>query len=263
MWKKLWKSSFHNLDLAENDRRVFHMRGKPCGKLGNNAFLKDKKVLYMDYQGNYFSEDHDENESKVYKVVKGTFKWTMYGLSFLVYAILFFVLIVNRDSDIIETNYLHEISGYEYIDTDKTELIRINTREFMNDDGSIQLHNIDYHEQESLIEIGVKFNANKHTSGEGENTIRCELYDSEGNRYELKNEVFDEGGRYGFMRVAFRGTNIDLDSNDLRYDEDSPTKTRTNVSYKLDIIRVSDNETLHTFEVYNNKTTFNKTDYND
>ena len=60
----------------------------------------------MDYQGNYFPEDEDERRSVTYKRVKGFFKWTMYGISFVVYALLFYFIFVNRDPALLEKNYM-------------------------------------------------------------------------------------------------------------------------------------------------------------
>ncbi len=216
----------------------------------------------MDYQGNYFPEDHDERESKIYRVVKGIFKWTMYGISFLIYGIIFVTLFLNRDSKILEKNYLTEISGFENIDTENIQLYKINARIFMNEDGSLELSNINYSQDYGTIEIGVKFNGKKLTNGDKGDCLNYRLYDSNGTEYELAYLKSDSRGRYGFSRVCFQGLNIDLDSNDIRYDVDSE-KPRTNVLYKLDVTRKSDGELLYSFDLYDNKATFSKTDYND
>lgn len=257
----------------------------------------------MDYQGNYFPEEQDENESKVYRNVKRIFKWTMYGISFLVYGILVFILVINSDSDIIETNYMTDINELENVNTDDIELYRINTRVFMNDLGSLQLYNVDYAPKYGLIEIGVKFNVNKllnadHdervdaflnsnesydtgldyfiSSGEDyENSITYLLTDSNGNTYKMVNKVNDSGGKYGFARICFEGVNFDLKSNDLRYNgalvnaatpvtvDTSQLWERTEVEYKLTVINALNNETLHEFVLYDNATVFNSTDYED
>lgn len=218
----------------------------------------------MDYQGNYFPEDRDERESKVYRTVKGIFKWTMYGISFVIYAIIFYMLIVNSDSDILETNYMiSEIAQLENEDPDDMELYRINAKVFMNEVGSLQLYNVDYSDEYGLLEMGIKFNAKKLTNNERGDCLSYKLYDSEGNVYPLEYVKTDSGGRYGFTRICFTGIDIDLDSNDLRYDAATSNAPRTDISYKLDVYRKSDNELLFTFDVYDNTVTFTRTDYDD
>ena len=225
----------------------------------------------MDYQGNYFPEEHDENESKVYRTVKGTFKWTMYGISFVIYAIIIYLMIANKDSKILEKNYMPDNS----IDTDEVELYRINTKVFMNEDGSLQLFNVDYYDEYGFVEIGVKFNAKKLTEKNYGDCLDYVLTDSNGNTYNLVNKVLDSGGRYGFMRICFEGVEIDLESNDLRYNNalsasfKPPVASagekfiRSEVSYNLAIYRKSDGELLYDFKLYDNTVTFNRTDFND
>ena len=58
----------------------------------------------MDYQGNYFPDDHDENESVIYRRVKKFFKKLMYGTSVLVYIFIFYMIFRNGDSKILEKN---------------------------------------------------------------------------------------------------------------------------------------------------------------
>ncbi|MBQ3231150.1 MAG: hypothetical protein IJB49_09065 [Clostridia bacterium] len=229
----------------------------------------------MDYQGNYFPEEHDENESKIYRTVKGIFKWTMYGISFVLYGVIFFLLFINRDSKILERNYMAEIEGYADVENENGEFYGINTKDFMNYDGSIQLFHVDYSKTHSLLEIGVKFNADKiANSGIADSDIEVPkeeratqlayiLTDSNGNVYDLEHKVDDYGGRYGFARITFSGVDIDLDSNNLRYDSDSPTDARTGVSYSLSVYRCSDGELMNTFKIYDNAVTFQKSEYND
>lgn len=229
----------------------------------------------MDYQGNYFPEDQDENESKIYRNVKRVFKWSMYGLSFVVYAILIFLLFVNRDSDILETNYMAELSGMSEVDTNDIELYRINTRVFMNELGSLQLYSVDYAPEYGLLEIGVKFNAKKLTNDDHGDCLDYVLTDSNGTTYKLVNKVTDSGGRYGFSRLCFEGLNFDLKSNDLRYNsalikaatpattDDSKLWKRSEVKYSFKIYRKADGELLYDFLLYDNTTVFNSTDYED
>ncbi len=225
----------------------------------------------MDYQGNYFPEERDENESKIYRTVKGIFKWTMYGISFILYAIIIYLMFANRDSKILERNYmLNDVSN-----ADETQIYQINTRVFMNEDGSLQLYNVNYYEEYNYAEIGVKFNAKKLTDGDYDDCIDYVLSDSNGNTYDLVNKVTDKGGRYGFARICFEDFKIDLNSNDLRYNhalegsvrpavtEDKQNYERTETTYELSVYRKSDGELLYKFRLYDNSVTFNSTEYND
>ncbi len=230
----------------------------------------------MDYQGNYFPDDVDERESKTYKVVKGIFKWTMYAISFVIYIIVFIILIVNRDSKILEKNYIADVSQLESVEEENIKLYRIHCPTFMNDKGSLQIFNVDYADDYGIIEMGIKFNPknlitenqqdyfkNEVKSMEDyDGFIEYRLTDSEGNEYPIVNKVTDKNGRYGFARICFSGLDIDLDSNDLRYEKESNVN-RTNVTYYLTITRTIDKEELFVFEVYNNKITFSSTEYED
>lgn len=227
----------------------------------------------MDYQGNYFPEEHDENESKIYRNVKRVFKWTMYGISFVIYAVLMYLLFVNRDSDILETNYMEEVLSENEIDGDDIELYRINTRVFMNELGSLQIFNVDYAPEHGLIEIGVKFNAKKLTNEDYGDCLEYVLTDNTGRSYKLVNKVTDSGGRYGFSRLCYEGIEIDLKSNDLRYNEalnkavspalipESELWQRSNIEYSFAIYRKKDGELLYDFLLYDNSTVFNSTEY--
>jgi hypothetical protein len=187
----------------------------------------------------------------------------MYGISFLLYIIFFVVIVINRDSYILEKNYMNELPEFENVDTKDIELYRINSRVFMTDDGSIQLHNIDYSEEYGILEIGIKYNANKDTVTKGErgDAIEYVLTDSNGNRYSRVKHVIDSAGRYEFARICFSGIDIDLDQNDLRQEGDN--QYGKGKLYQLTLYRKSDGHKLHTFDIYDNSVTFYKTEFND
>lgn len=229
----------------------------------------------MDYQGNYFPNEQDENESKVYRTVKGIFKWTMYGISFVIYGIILFLMFINRDSKILEKNCFADLNEFKNTDPDDIELFDINTRIFMNNDGSLQVHNVDYSNEYGILEIGVKFNAKKITNGIYDDSLKFILKDSNGNNYELVNKVSDSGGRYGFERLTFKGVTLPLDSNDLRfnnalYGASKPALTvnnaevlRDKTSFTLYVFKTANDELIHEFVIYDISVTFNHTEYND
>lgn len=229
----------------------------------------------MDYQGNYFPDEHDENESITYRRIKGFFKWTMYGISFLIYAIIIVTLIANRNSSILETNYWAKLTGVDGFDTDEAVMYRINTKDFMEEYGALQLHNVDYSDEYGILEVGVKFNAKKLTNGDYTHDTKYVLTDSNGNTYSLANVETDGRGRYGFARLSFTGVDIDLDSNDLIYNkalvgsiqpalpDESIKNDRSSVTFILSVYRVSDGELLYDFDLYDNTVTFTEADYNE
>ncbi len=243
----------------------------------------------MDYQGNYFPEDEDERSSVTYKRVKGVFKWAMYGISFVVYALLFYLIFVNRDRPLLEKNYMHAVDGYTDVDFSAAELLRINPREFMNEDGSLQVYNVDYAPEAGLLELGVRFNANKITGGDKGDVLEYRLEDSDGNVYKAVHKVTDSGGRDWCARVCFEGLKIDLSSNDLEIEKllsaqareatkEDPRDYReyleqlksgyaraSDRKYTLKVYFASeDNEKqpIHEFIIYDNQAVFYKTDYN-
>ena len=227
----------------------------------------------MDYQGNYFPDEHDENESVTYRRVKGFFKWTLYGISFLIYAIVIVTLILNRDNKILKKNYWATLHADEEINLKTVEMYHINTKDFMEEYGTLQLHNVDYTPEYGYLEIGVKFNAKKLTSGDYTENVTYVLTDNNGNTYVAKNIVKDGRGRYGFARICFSDVKLDLDSNDLNYNmaligsilpalpDDSINKERSDVRYTLSVYRISDGELLYDFDVYDNSVTYTKTEY--
>ena len=56
----------------------------------------------MDYEGKYFPDEDDGRQSKTGKTVKKIFKYLIYGISFLVYAILIYRIIATSDLDLVE-----------------------------------------------------------------------------------------------------------------------------------------------------------------
>lgn len=56
----------------------------------------------MDYEGKYFPDEDDGRQSKSGKIVKKIFKYLIYGISFLVYAILIYRIIATSDLDLVE-----------------------------------------------------------------------------------------------------------------------------------------------------------------
>ncbi|MBQ0109114.1 MAG: hypothetical protein KBS44_02395 [Clostridiales bacterium] len=224
----------------------------------------------MDYQGFYFPEDHDEHESKIYRVVKGIFKCALYGISFLIYAVLLFMLAVNRDSIILTSNYMKDTAIMSGVDTDTVAMRHLYTKEYMNADedgtyiGSIQLFDVDHATDYGILELGVKYNVNKLTAGIKDDILEYSLIGPDGKEHQIVNRVFTsspKGGRYSFVRLCFSDVEIDYDSNGMVYDNVSQ---RTDNTYTLNVYDTNANgrgKLLDSFIVYDNETNFETTKY--
>lgn len=216
----------------------------------------------MDYQGNYFPEDRDERESKIYRRVKGAFKWTMYGISFLIYIIIFYVIFSNRDSKILDDMYFTpSVVQQAEEQGDDFRFFCINASDFMNYDGTVQLYHIYYAEDCDTIEIGVKVNTKKLTDGDSDG-LRFVLSDSNGNTFEPANIVTDAHGKYAFARVCFENVDLKLDLNDLRYERpEGQEDKRENTIWYFSIKHTEKDTSLETLTIYKNNTVFTKADF--
>lgn len=196
----------------------------------------------MDYQGNYFPEEHDERESKTYRVVKGVFKWTMYGLSFIVYAIIFFMIFSSCDSKIISRNYYGNY--VENFDAGSDTLYRLNTEEFMNYDGSVQLSDIDCSEKYGFLEVGVKLNARKQLDGDKDEPFEAVLTDNFGNTFALAGVQRDTNLRYSFARFTFADVQLDFSEHENGEPSDDYGRYLTLTIYR------ADGDVIDSFTVY-------------
>lgn len=169
----------------------------------------------MDYEGKYFpDEDEDEKEqSKGGKIFKKTIRYIVYGISFLVYAIFIYRIIVSSDLDLIEQMiFTAETRSAAAEQGDGFELYDVFPHEFMNEDGSIQISDCYYAAGCSQYELGIKYN-NRLTGGSSEEELFYTLTDSEGNEYELVSRVRDIKDKYVYERICFEGMTFDLDMN--------------------------------------------------
>jgi hypothetical protein len=169
---------------------------------------------------------------------------------------------------------MHNLDYVSEADIDEIEIYRINTKIFMNDDGSLQVHNIDYSDKYGVLEIGIKYNAKKLTEEKYFDALEFVLEDTNGKKYTLVNSTTEKGGRYSFSRICFEDVHFSLDSNDLRFNNklygaaypavlvQKSEILRDKNKFKLSVYRKSDNELIFEFDIYDNSTTFQKVDYN-
>ncbi|MDD4422424.1 MAG: hypothetical protein PHD46_05255 [Eubacteriales bacterium] len=170
----------------------------------------------MDFNKNYDETDEElyPRESKTHRTVRYIFRYTLYGISFLIWGIIMYLLFSTKEpgmfDDMIFTSETHAAAKK---DPDAFTVYNIQPRTDMNYFGSIQLHNIYYADTVDQIEIGVMFNLDKITGGKTENALVYILKDSKNNYYDMVNLVSDSNSRYGYLRVCFENVSIDLEKN--------------------------------------------------
>lgn len=171
--------------------------------------------MAMDYKG-YDDEEELENpwNTEGTKRVKRIFKIILYSISFIVYAAVFFVIFSSCEPGMFDKMFFTEKTRqYARQNPDSIKVYKLQPKDFMNDDGSIELANIYYAKNTEELEVGVKFNFKKLTSGKVEGALVYILADSNGNFYTSVSEVYDSNRKYGYARVTFGSVKIDLTQN--------------------------------------------------
>lgn len=181
----------------------------------------------MDYEGKYFPDEPNENESKKTRIAKRVFKCIFYGAVIAVYIACFAALLSGCESKVWKTVLLSESANEIYsADKDGFELYKINPADFMSYDGSIEIAGVVYSPTVNEFELGIKFNKKLATVSEdasAENTdigseytdfpFEYTISDNAGNTYALSARESDSKGRYRYERLRFDGIKIDLDKN--------------------------------------------------
>ena len=173
----------------------------------------------MDYKGNYFKDDDEEqdypHQSKAGKRIKLIFKIFIYSVSFLIYAVVLFMIFSSCEPKMINSMYFSDQAReMAQNDTEAFEVYKLQPSDFMNYDGSLQLKSIYYADKAKELEVGVQFNLKKITDGKVEDALVFILTDSEGNYYPAVNMVYDSNRKYGYARVSFKVDTIDIEQND-------------------------------------------------
>jgi hypothetical protein len=173
----------------------------------------------MDYKGynDIDEEELDPNnpwDTASVKRVKRIFKILFYSISFIIYAALFFVIFTSCDPGMFDKMFFTEKTrSMAQQSPDTFKVYKVQTKDFMNYDGSVELANIYYAKDSEELEVGVKFNLKKLTNGKIEDALIFILKDSNGNYYTTVNEVYDSNRKYGYARVTFSSVKLDLQQN--------------------------------------------------
>ena len=178
--------------------------------------------MRMDYKG-YDEEEELENpwNTEGTRRIKRIFKAIFYSISFVVYAVLFFIFFTSCEPGMFDKMFFTEKTReFARQNPEAIQIYKIRPKDFMNYDGSIELAHIYYAKNTEELEVGVKYNLKKLTDGKVEGALVYILEDSDGNFYTTVSEVYDSNRRYGYARVTFSSVNIDLTQNSYyKYNE--------------------------------------------
>jgi len=167
----------------------------------------------MDYEGNLFPDEEEEELPRSKRIRKKAVRYFFYSIIILVYLVAFWFIFTNCDSDIYE-EYDFSPSARELYekDPDNFKVYEIFPPSWMNYDGSVQIAGTAYAEAAGELEFCIKYNKNLLTNDKGE-TPEFSLVDTYGKVYKLCNTIEDNEGRYRFLRVSFSGVKLDLQDN--------------------------------------------------
>ena len=174
----------------------------------------------MDYEGKYFPDEDDGRQSKTGKTVKKIFKYLIYGISFLVYAILIYRIIATSDLDLVEQMiFTSETRAEAERLGDDFDLYYVFPETFMNNDATIQIKNCYYAAAQGEYELGTRYSS-EITGDNMETELLYTLTDSRDNEYPLVNRVRDTKDKYVFERLCFSNVAFDLSENVTNRGED-------------------------------------------
>ncbi|PKM63291.1 MAG: hypothetical protein CVU97_00920 [Firmicutes bacterium HGW-Firmicutes-21] len=172
----------------------------------------------MDYKGNQFEDDDEDegypNKSKTGKRVKKIFKYLMYSISFLIYAVVLFSIFSTCDPGMItKMHFSDQAREMAERNPDNFVVYSVKPAKFMDYYGTVQLKSIYYAETANEFEIGIQFNLQKISDGKVDDALVFVLTDNEGNYYPVVNIVTGSNRKYGYARVSFGGVSLALEEN--------------------------------------------------
>lgn len=158
-----------------------------------------------------YGEARDERESKTFRLLKNILKWTVYGLSALVWILILFTVFSTRESKIYEQMLFTEATEEHAKQTEEYRVHQVYIQDFMNDSGDIALssNSCYYAPETGELTVGIRYNK-KLTGSDTTDSILYVLKDQDGNEYPAVIMDEDEIGRYGYARVCFTGLSLPL-----------------------------------------------------
>lgn len=168
----------------------------------------------MDYKGNYFPDDDEQQESTVMppskagKAVKKAFKIALYAIAAFVYIILFWRIFTACDPDM----YTHVYFSDKTASAEGVTVYRVQPPQFMGYYGRVQLDGNVYVGETNELELGVKVNLDGTEYGDKDRLVYI-LRDSHGTEYGITAFHDELKGKYYYARVCFGDVKLALDDN--------------------------------------------------
>jgi hypothetical protein len=220
----------------------------------------------MDYRGDYFSDDENEGLSEKAIKRKRIRRIIFYGFVFILYLIVFIRFARSCDADLIKELHFSDEARQLY-ESDKQNFVvyKINTQEFMNYDGTLQLKNIVCAETAGEFEIGVKYREPNEKKDSEEFSLVYELTDNLGTKYEICNRVSEKKNGYVYERISFKRVKLDFQYNllnrsdkDKIYDDYVDEDSERNRKLILNVSDPSIGYEEEPMIIYDNSTTYQK-----
>lgn len=170
----------------------------------------------MDFN-NYDNDSEEElypNQTKTGKIIKYTFRYILYGISLLVWVLIFYLVFSSKDPGMFKKMYFSENTRQEAKkDPGSFEIYAVQPFKYMNETGTIEYDNIYYSTKTKELEVGVQFNLKHITGGKVNDALAFVLTDSNGKCYKAVNIVTDSNSKYGYAKVTFAEVAFELDKN--------------------------------------------------
>jgi|GEM_PF-1325761 len=194
-----------------------------------------------------YDEVRDERESRTFRLIKNILKWSVYGLSALVWVLILITVFSTRDSKIYDRMMFTEATEQVAEQTDDYRVHQIYIADYMTDKENTKMvalsaSNCYYAAETGELSVGIKYNKSLTGSDETD-SIRYVLTDQDGNEYPAV--VMDEDviGRFGYARICFTGLSLPLEVQNDRSTQTGDGK----FVLTLTLYRVKDGAFLSTY----------------
>ncbi len=164
-----------------------------------------------------YDEVHDERESKVFRLIKNILKWTVCGLSALVWVLILVTVFSTRESKVFEKMLFTEATEQVAKQTDDYRVHQVYIQDYMTDKENTKLVALSssdcyYAAETGELSVGIKYNKTLV----GDDSVLYVLKDQDGNEYPAVVLDEDEIGRFAYARVCFTGLSLPLEEIDGR-----------------------------------------------
>lgn len=164
-----------------------------------------------------YDEVRDERESKTFRLIKNIFKWTVCGLSALVWILILVTAFSTRESKIFEEMMFTDATEQVAARTDDYRVHQIYIQDYMTDKENTKLIALSssdcyYAPETGELSLGIQYNKTLVGSG----SVSYVLKDQDGNEFPAVVMDEDEIGRFAYARICFTGLSIPLEEKDGR-----------------------------------------------